>query len=184
MIAVWQKFYKTLASIRTGIILLIITGVFSAIGTFILQRPATEADVIERSYSPTTLLWLDRLGLTDVFHAWWFATLLGLVMLSIIFASLERWPNAWRFYARPYRKPEAHFRAALPHHAEIPVKDAATGLNIAEKAFQSVGIRTERLVDADTVSLYAERNRFSVMAVYIVHLSLLLIFAGWMLDVV
>lgn len=184
MIAVWQKFYKTLASIRTGIILLITTGVFSAIGTFILQRPATEVDVIERSYSPTTLLWLDRLGLTDVFHAWWFAGLLGLVSLSIIFASLERWPNAWRFYARPYRRPEAHFRAGLAHHTEIPVKDAATGLSIAERAFRNVGISAERIVDSDTVSLFAERNRLSVMAVYIVHLSLLLIFFGGILDAI
>ena len=184
MISVWQKFYKTLASIRTGIILLIITGVLSAIGTFVLQRPATDVDVLERTYSPTTLLWLDRFGLTDVFHAWWFALLLTLVSLSIIFASLERWPNAWRFYARPYRKPEAHFRAALPHHTEIPVASGKAGLDAAERGFASVGLKAERIVDADSISLYAERHRMSVLAVYIVHLSLLLIFFGGILDAI
>ena len=182
VMAVWQKIYKTLAAIKTGIFLLIVTGVFSAVGTLILQRPTTEIDELERTYSPTTLLWLDRFGLTDVFHTWWFATLLALVSLSIIFASIERWPNAWRFYARPYRRPEPTFRKTLPNRAEIPVVDGKSGLEAAARAFSKVGIRTERIVENDTPSLYAERHRFSVMAVYVVHLSLLMILAGYIID--
>ncbi|HWR35228.1 MAG TPA: cytochrome c biogenesis protein ResB [Clostridia bacterium] len=182
MISLWQKFYKTFASVRTGIILIILVGVLSAIGTFILQRPTSELEQIQRAYSPNTLMWLDRLGLTDVFHAWWFALLLTLVSLSIIFASLERWPNAWRFYARPYRRPEPHFRAVLPHHTEIPIRDGKQGIEAAERAFRHLGFRAERVVDNDDVSLFAERNRISVMAVYIVHASLLLIFCGGILD--
>lgn len=110
-IAIWNKIYRTLASVRTGIILLLLTVVVSAVGTVVLQRPTTEPDEIQRAYSPQTLAMLDRLGLTDVYHTWWFIALLGLVSLSIIFVSIERWPNAWRFYARPYRFPEPHFRA-------------------------------------------------------------------------
>src|SRR3954465_6576831 len=113
VLAVWNKIYKTLATVRTGIILLLITVVVSAVGTVVLQRPTTEPLDIQRAYSPQTLVLLDRMGLTDVYHAWWFITLLGLVSLSIIFVSIERWPNAWRFYARPYRFPEPHFRATL-----------------------------------------------------------------------
>ena len=87
--ALWSKFYKTLASIRTGVILLILVVVFSVAGTFVLQRPSSDPGQLERVYSPNTLLWLDRIGLTDVFHSWWFLTLLALVSLSIVFASLE-----------------------------------------------------------------------------------------------
>ena len=112
-----KRIYRTFANLRTGIILLIITVVAAALGTFILQRPITDPDKMAQAYSPNTLYWLDRLTLTDVFHAWWFATLLALVSMSIIFASIDRWPNAWRFYARPYRRPDSHFRAVLaePH---------------------------------------------------------------------
>jgi hypothetical protein len=38
----WSKFYTTLASVRTGIILLLIVVIFSALGTVVLQRPATD----------------------------------------------------------------------------------------------------------------------------------------------
>ncbi len=182
LLAVWQKIYKTLAALRTGIILLIATAIFAAIGTFILQRPATDPADMQNAYSPTTLAILDRLGFTDVFHAWWFTVLMVLVCISIICASLERWPNAWRFYARPYRRPEPHFRAVLPHHESIPVKDPKIALEAAERAFTNLGLKPERIVDHDQVSIYSERHRFSVLAAYVIHASLLVMFAGWIID--
>ncbi len=180
--ALWSKFYKTLASIRTGVILLILVVVFSVAGTFVLQRPSSEPGQLERVYSPSTLLWLDRIGLTDVFHSWWFLTLLTLVSMSIVFASLERWPNAWRFYARPYRRPEPHFRAVLPHHKAIPIRDAKVGIEAAERGFRLMGLNPERITENDEVSLYSEKHRFAVLAVYVIHASLLLIFAGGIID--
>ncbi len=179
-----NRIYRTFANLRTGIILLILTVISAAVGTFILQRPTTDPDKMAQAYSPATLYWLDRLTLTDIFHAWWFATLLALVSLSIIFASIDRWPNAWRFYARPYRRPDSHFRAVLPHHTEFPISDAKSGIDAAENAMQKLGWKSERIVDHDQVSLYSEKNRFSVMAVYIVHASLLLIFLGGIIDAI
>ena len=179
---IWQKFYKTLASIRTGVILLIIVVGFSAIGTFVLQRSSSEPGQIERAYSPGTLRVLDSLHLTDVFHAWYFLSLLALVSLSIIFVSIERFPNAWRFYSRPYRRTEPHFRNALRHRIEIPIRNANDGLEAAERGFRNVGLRTERIVENGETSLFSEKNRFSVMAVYIIHASLMLIFLGGIID--
>ena len=105
-----KRIHKILANLRTGIVLLILVVIAAATGTFILQRPVTDADKLSQAYSPNVLRWLDRLMLTDVFHSWWFLTLLALVSLSIVFVSIDRFPNAWRFYARPYRKTDPHFR--------------------------------------------------------------------------
>jgi cytochrome c biogenesis protein len=149
VVAIPKKIYRTFANLRTGIILLILTVIAAAVGTFILQRPMTDPDKMAQAYSPTTLYWLDRLTLTDVFHAWWFASLLALVSMSIIFASIDRWPNAWRFYARPYRKPDSHFRAVLPNHIELPISDAKSALSSAEKVMQKLGWKAERIVDHD-----------------------------------
>ena len=70
--SIWTKVYQTLASVRTGIFLIIVVGIFSAVGTVILQRPTSEPEDMQRAYSPQTLALLDRFGLTDIFHAWWF----------------------------------------------------------------------------------------------------------------
>jgi len=178
----YRKTWQTLSSIKTGVILIILVVIFSAAGTVILQRPMTDPDDMQRAYSPTMLRFLDAAGLTDVFHARWFVALLVLVSLCIIAASVERFPNAWRFFARPYKSPDETFRKVLPTRALIPVKDEEQGLSAAERALERMGLKSERIVRTDTFSLFAERNRISEMAVYIVHASLLLIFLGGIVD--
>jgi cytochrome c biogenesis protein len=177
-----RRIVQTLGSLKTGITLLIIVGVVAAAGTIVLQRPLTSPADMERKYAPETLKLLDAVGLTNVYHSWWFITLLGLVAISIIFASLERWPNAWRYFDRPYRKPDAHFRAVHPTRFQVAIPDAETGLGATERAMRKMGVNPERVRQDNEVSLFAEKNRFSVLAVYIVHVSLLLIFLGGILD--
>jgi cytochrome c biogenesis protein len=130
------------------------------------------------------LHFLDRFGLTDVFHAWWFAALLSLLSLTIILASIQRFPTAWRFFSRPYRRTDSHFRAVLPVQKQIPVSDSDQSLAAAESAFRSMGLKPQRVSAGDETSLFAEKNRLSVLAVYIVHASLLLIFIGGIIDAI
>jgi cytochrome c biogenesis protein len=177
-----RKIWQTLGAIKTGVILLILVVILSAAGTVILQRPATEPDEMQRAYSPQVLRLLDGLRLTDVFHAWWFVLLLSLVSLSIIAASVQRFPNAWRFFSRPYKSPDESFRNALPLHRLIPIKDEETALSVADRVLRKAGFRPERIVRESSFSLFGERNRISEMAVYIVHASLLLILLGGNID--
>jgi cytochrome c biogenesis protein len=177
-----RKIWRTLSSIKTGVILIILVVIFSAAGTVILQRPMTEPDDMSRAYSPAMLRFLDATGLTDVFHARWFVALMILVSLCIIAASVERFPNAWRFFARPYKSPDEGFRRVLAVQAQVPIASDEQGLSAAERALRHHGFKSERIVRPDRFSLFAERNRISEMAVYIVHASLLLIFLGGIID--
>jgi cytochrome c biogenesis protein len=177
-----RKVWQTLSSIKTGVVLLITVVVLSAAGTIVLQRPTTEADEMQRTYSPQVLRFLDAIGLTDVFHAWWFVTLMILVSVSIVAASIERFPSAWRYFARPYKYPDKNFRRALATQKSIPIPDEESGLVAAERALHDIGFKAERVVQSDHFALFAERNRISEMAVYVVHASLLLIFFGGIVD--
>ena len=177
-----SKIWQTLSSIKTGVVLIILVVIFSAAGTVILQRPMTDPDDMARAYSPAMLRFLDATGLTDVFHTPWFVALMILVSLSIIAASVERFPNAWRFFARPYKSPDDNFRRVLPTQAQIAIHDEEQGLGAAERAFKHLHLKGERIVRPSSFSLFAERNRISEMAVYIVHASLLLIFFGGIVD--
>jgi cytochrome c biogenesis protein len=177
-----RKIWQTLGAIKTGVILLILVVILSAAGTVILQRPATEADEMQRAYSPQVLRLLDGVALTDVFHAWWFVLLLSLVSLSIISASVQRFPNAWRYFSRPYKSPDETFRKVLPGQVLIPIKDEEAALSVAERVLHKQGFGPERIVRENSFSIFGERNRLSEMAVYIVHASLLLIFLGGIID--
>jgi cytochrome c biogenesis protein len=177
-----RKIWQTLSSVKTGVILLILVIILAAVGTIVLQRPTTDPDELQRAYSPQVLYLFDKVGLTDVFHAWWFVLLMVLVSLCIIAASIDRFPNAWRYFARPYKYPDQSFRKSLPTQRQIPIHDEDSGLVAAEHALNSMGFRPERVVRSNHFSLFAERNRFAEVAVYIVHASLLLIFLGGIVD--
>jgi cytochrome c biogenesis protein len=180
--SVFQKTWQTLSSVKTGVILIILVVIFSAAGTVILQRPMTDPDEMQRAYSPAMLRLLDATGLTDVFHARWFVALMVLVSLSIIVASVERFPHAWRYFSRPYKSPDEHFRRGLAIQSRIAIDDDEQGLSAAERALYNMGLKTERIVRINSFSLFSERNRISEMAVYMVHASLLLIFLGGIVD--
>jgi cytochrome c biogenesis protein len=156
----------------------------STAGTLILQRPITEPDQLQRTYSPETLRWLDALGLTDVFHSWWFVGLMLLLCINIVLASIERFPAAWRFFSRPYVRPDAHFLSGLPLQQEIPVRNLKEGAEAAEQALRKLGFRPQRIGSGEDFSLFAERHRFARLAAYVVHLSLLLILVGGIVDAV
>lgn len=177
-----RKTWQTLSSIKTGVVLIILVVIFSAAGTVILQRPMTDPDDMVRAYSPAMLRFLDATGLTDVFHARWFIALMILVSFSIIAASVERFPNARRFFARPYKSPDEGFRRVLPTQAHIAIENEEYALNAAEGALRKAGFHPEHIVRTDSFSLFAEKHRISEMAVYIVHASLLLIFLGGIID--
>ncbi len=177
-----RKFWQTIGSIKTGVVLLILVVIVSAAGTLILQRPVTGPDEMQRAYSPQVLRLLDGLGLSDVFHAWWFVLLLSLVSLSLIAASVQRFPNSWRFYWRPYRSPDEGFLRALTHQTQILIKEEEAGLTGAERVFGRAGLKPQRIVRESSFSLFGERHRISELAVYVVHASLLLIFLGGVVD--
>ena len=184
--ALGHKTWRTIASIQTGVVLLILVVILSAAGTIVLQRPATEPDEMQIAYSPHTLRILDAVGLTDVFHAWWFLGLMLLVSLCIVAASIDRFPNSWRYFSRPYRYPDESFRRALHPQKSLAIADEESGLVAAERALHSLGFKPERVVPRLTpedarenhFGIFAERHRISELAVYIVHASLLLIFFG------
>jgi cytochrome c biogenesis protein len=177
-----HKTWQTVASIKTGVVLLILVVIFSAAGTIVLQRPITEPDEMQSAYSPQALRILDAVGLTDVFHAWWFVGLMLLVSMSIVAASIDRFPNSWRHFSRPYKYPDETFRRAWHPQKSLAIADEESGLVAAERALHSLGYGPERVIREDHFSIFAERHRISEMAVYIVHASLLLIFFGAIVD--
>jgi cytochrome c biogenesis protein len=188
--ALGHKTWRTIASIQTGVVLLILVVILAAAGTIVLQRPVTEPDEMQVAYSPHALRILDAVGLTDVFHAWWFLGLMLLVSLCIVAASIDRFPNSWRYFSRPYKYPDESFRRALHPQKSLAIADEESGLVAAERALHSLGFKPERVVPRlipedgreNHFGIFAERHRISELAVYIVHASLLLIFFGTIVD--
>jgi cytochrome c biogenesis protein len=177
------KALQFISSLRCGLILLGLVGVATTAGTMILQRPMAREGQIEQIYAPQTIRLMDALGLFDVFHAWWFLVLLGLLGTNIVLASLERFPQAWRYFARPHRVADEWFIRKLPVVREIPLGGVGpkAALDDAAHALRAVHHRPH-LPTLAQGTLYVEKHRIARLAPYFVHLSLIIIFAGAIVD--
>ncbi len=178
-----DKFLQFFSSLKFGLWLLGLLATAMILGTFILQRPMAQEGQIEQVYAPQVVSLLNALGLFDVFHAGWFFLLLGLLGANITLASIERFPQIWRLYARPHFLADAAFVRALPFQREIPLgphaSNEAMDLAAAKLARRGYPPRREILSHG---TLYVEKHRLARLAPYIVHASLLTIFAGAMID--
>ena len=179
----FDKLLQFFSSLKCGLTLLGLLGTAMILGTLILQRPMAQEGQIEQVYAPQIVRLFNAVGLFDVFHTWWFILLLGLLGANITLASIERFPQVWRLYARPHFLADAAFIRALPFQREIPLG--------AHTPREAMGLAAHKLKDlgysprADILpkgTLYVEKHRLVRLAPYVVHASLLIIFAGAILD--
>jgi len=87
-----RSFLELAASVRLGVVLLVILSAASVLGTVILQSPLPGGapEEIVRHYGSTFSRVIEVLRLTDVFHALWYQALLGLVGLNVLCATISR----------------------------------------------------------------------------------------------
>jgi len=95
---IFHSIYYTFNSIRLTVFLFIILGIVSIIGTIIEQGASPEKYAQE--YTEGTIRLFNALGLFDMYHTFWFFTLLLLLLLNLTVCTLERLPKVWRFAKR------------------------------------------------------------------------------------
>ena len=82
----WQRF----TSMNTGIALLLLIAAFAVVGTLIPQERSVS------SASPLVQMLYQTVGLGDLYHAWWFRGLLGLLSLNVLACMVRQFPALWR----------------------------------------------------------------------------------------
>ena len=83
---------EMLGAVRLGVVLMIVLAAVSVTGTIVLQKslPGGHASAREVHYGYDTSRLLDRLTLTDVFHAPWYHSLMAMLAANLFFATLLR----------------------------------------------------------------------------------------------
>ena len=103
----------------------------------------------------------------------------GLLAVNLVICSLDRFPLAWRRFRR---KQPPHEEAAFKNLPDEYQFEALAGLEEAAKTAETLLQKRYRSVEREdaggAVYLAAQKGRFSLFGVYIVHLSLLVLIAG------
>ncbi len=171
---IWDFF----ASVKLALFTLFFLSTTSIIGTVIPQKESAQA-YIDR-YGETTAHLFQILSITpDMYTSVWFLSLLGLLCVNLIVCSVDRFPGVWRqIQADNLGTPLARLEKMTPQcRWQLPTPPAATASTL-KSDLSAKGWKAEERKLAEGVLLFAQKGAMTRTGVYIVHASILLIFAG------
>ena len=171
---IWDFF----ASVKLALFTLFFLSTTSIIGTIIPQKETAQW-YIDR-YGEATANLFQILSITpDMYSSVWFLCLLGLLCLNLIVCSLDRFPGVWRqIKADNLNTPLNRLDKMEPQCRWQLNSSPASSVNTLKIALQSNGWKTEERELSNTFLLFAQKGALTRTGVYIVHASILIIFAG------
>jgi cytochrome c biogenesis protein len=170
---VWDFF----CSLKLTIFLLISLALTSIIGTILPQGQLPPEYVAQ--ISPMKLEVYSKLGFFDMYHSWWFITLLYVFSLNLISCSIKRLPHVFKFISEPILVLGESARNSSSQKKEItcsasPDKAKELLSNFLGKEFVTPVITEHN----GEFHLFSQKSAWSRLGVYVVHLSILVIFVG------
>lgn len=139
----WRK----LRTMRTAIILLILLGAGASLGSFFPQRPIDARSV--RAWVDRNPEWApiaEFFGLFDVFGAWWFMGIYGLLLVSLVGCLVPRYRAWWRL-VRGQPRAIVALPAQAHYQAGTVAVDPEDVLAVAERRLRARRFRVVRTGD-------------------------------------
>jgi cytochrome c biogenesis protein len=189
-----------LGSVRLGVSLLCILVVLSIIGMLIIQQNVQGFDAYYASLTPAERTVYGGLGFFDIYHSWYFNTLLLVLSLNIVLASIEHFPTAWTYISRPkvtatpewLESQRESAEAAIYAEDEAEAARKVSGIlkqnrfKTTESEFTQLSYPVDEKgnkvfshpISFDRKIIFGERGRFNRLGAYFVHVSLLTLFLG------
>ena len=152
----------------------------SIIGTVLPQGESLQFYL--ENYGPFYFKIIKTLHLYDTYHAWWYLTLMGLFSINLIVCTIKRLPYTLRLFKRNYLDLSKDDLLRRPFKAKWEITNRNNLDQLKEKVInqflQLVGkVKTKEDVDGGKLYL-SEKGNWSYWGVYLIHLSILVIFAG------
>jgi cytochrome c biogenesis protein len=182
---IFEGIWKSLASVKLAIFILITLALTSIIGTIVEQRaePATNIALLAKffgdNFAPTVYNVFVQLGFMDMYRSWWFIGILILFSFNLIICSIDRFPKTLRLVRTPMRPLGENAIKNLPVKRELRLKTDLKATR--DEFFNSLSSAKYPVFEGNkegSVQLYSQKGGYTRFGVYVVHLSILLIFIG------
>jgi cytochrome c biogenesis protein len=175
--SIFSEVIDFFASVKLALVLLIVLAITSILGTVLPQEEPL--GFYQKAYSPLVVKLIGFFQLYDMYHSWWFQWLLFLLSVNLIVCSLKRFSTTWKVIMAPPRGVSESLFESLSFKKKLslpenPLDDRAYVSSLLGNRFG----KPVSLTSASGKAFYLEKGRFSRLGVYVVHLSVLIIFAG------
>ena len=170
---VWDFF----CSLKLTIFLLISLALTSIIGTILPQGQLPPEYVAQISSMKLEIY--SKLGFFDMYHSWWFITLLYVFSLNLISCSIKRLPHVFKFISEPVLVLSDSMRNSFSQKKEITFAASLDKAKDQLTEFMSKEFATPIITEHNgEFHLFSQKSVWSRLGVYVVHLSILVIFVG------
>lgn len=172
-----NSFWSFFSSVKLALFCFFTLAIASIVGTIIPQNEAPGFYIQKYGASAAEVFRL--LTIPDMYNSWWFVSLLALFSINLIVCSIDRLPTVWKLVVMDNLAtkvdrlekmlPRGRFASAQPMQ-----KVAADVAQVLKGAGWKP---SQREIDGG-ILLFAQKTPWVRFGVYIVHMSILVIFAG------
>ncbi|MEP6946754.1 MAG: cytochrome c biogenesis protein ResB [Acidobacteriota bacterium] len=169
-----------LSSVRFGVVLLCVMVVLAMAGMIVLQQNVSGFDAYYVSLTPAEKTVFGALGIFDIYHTWYFNALLLVLSLNIVLASIDHFPAAWSYIAKPKKTATTPWLLARKSHDSFEI-EASSDQNAVEKVSKAIaasGLKTSVVENDAGTYVFGQAGQFNRIGAYIVHVFLLTLFLG------
>jgi cytochrome c biogenesis protein len=171
--SVWGFF----SSVKLALFCFFSLAIASIIGTLIPQKE--QAAVYIQKYGPQTAKLFQILDIPDMYNSWWFLALLSLFSINLIVCSLDRFPAVWKLITmdnlstKVDRVKKMQFRNSFASD-----KSVSEAVPLVQQAMTEAGWKPSQAEKEGGTLLFSQKTPWVRSGVYIVHVSILVIFIG------
>jgi cytochrome c biogenesis protein len=179
-----SRFIKLLCSVRFGVALLILLGLACLIGMLVMQQSVDGFERYFTDLTPSQRLVYGTLGIFDIYHSWYFNTLLAILSMNIILSSIDRFPKASKFFFKPNLTVPVRWLRSQKQTTSFTAtgKDKEIAGRIAD-AMKETGWRKPVVTEkGGNTFVFAQSGTWNRLGAYAVHVGLLTIFLGGFLT--
>ncbi|HMA86327.1 MAG TPA: cytochrome c biogenesis protein ResB [Desulfosalsimonadaceae bacterium] len=176
-----NQVWKFFASVKLSVVVLLSLAATSVIGTIIPQN-ASPMMYIQR-YGETLHSIFNALNFFDMYHAWWFQLLMGLLTINIIVCSIDRLSKTWKIIFPKKINFQANRFRKSPNRVDWTASARPEALKKTYESYLSKHYRHITTQETENgLLIFGEKGRWTRLGVYAVHCSILLLVIGGLIG--
>lgn len=178
-----DQLWDFFCSLKLAIVTLILLALTSIIGTVLEQNLQPQDYLQNYGMSQSTYDTLKALQFFDMYHSWWFLSLMGIFAVNLICCSIKRLPRIIKTVRNPTLVADDGLFRTFSNKEEIVT--AGTVAEVRDKLVALLGKKFKSPVVTEQdgkAYLFAQKGAYARFGVYVTHCSILIIFLGAMIG--
>lgn len=168
------------SSVKLAIFTLCSLALTSIIGTVIPQNESHSFYVSK--FGAKTAHFFHILDIPTMYYSWWFLSLLGLLSANLIICSIDRFPSVLKIINADNLSVKPAKLSSMPYSKQWALSAKQSAAIDIGGILNGLGWKTASQKSDQGQMFFSQKQPWSRTGVYIVHLSILVIFAGAILG--